>query len=671
MDTPDRPTVTSAASKLRRFGPTGPDVAGTSSRWLFGIFILCLALLVGLRVFFSGLQAELRERSANERARIFVGEEIVRGIQGIEKDLYRMASTPNRAGLQRVGIAIDGQLAKLRHDLRVLDDGGTARRQVQLNLEGRDEMIREATYRPDPDERRHVMELIEIAPLLDQLSEKKTQLEGLLTQGWDYQQSGDRDGFFELHLEIGIFLKHIPPYFERIVENANRLFFDSSDRLRQLEAELHLQSRRLLAVEVSLGILVIVLGTLGGALFLKRIGQANRRLAEALGDMRTARDAAERASRAKSEFVSRMSHELRTPLNAIIGFAELLEAESLSPSHKNYVDRIGGAGRHLMDLINAVLDHAKIEAGGLTLEEIVFDLPAAIEEVRTIFDERASAKGLNFDIQTAPDLPRFMLGDPTRLRQILINLLTNAVKFTERGGVTLEAMPEGGQILFNVRDTGIGMDAAARARLFQPFSQADDSIARKFGGTGLGLTISKDLIEAMGGTVEVESAPGVGSVFRFRLPRRDAPTPANAMATDAGAASPEPEALAGLVRGSVLVVDDNAINRQLTAAMLKRLGVAHDLAENGREAVDRVARQDYALVLMDMEMPEMDGIAATIHIRASEAEQGKGRLPIVAMTANAMREDRERCQAAGMDGYLSKPVRLASLRAEIQRLLKR
>ena len=637
-----------------------------SINWLMGVAIACLLGVMGLEMVFDNLRTELRKKSDNERARLFVGEEIVQGINVIEKDLYLMAASSNPAGLRRVNRSIEVRLTKLRGDLNVLKQGGTVRRQVLLNLEGHDEMVREATYAPDPEENRLVMELIEIGPLLDQIKEKTGELERLLVRGWELQERGNQRGFFILHDEIDAFLKRVPPYFSRLDENANRLFFDSSEHLRELESELQIQEGRLKRLEMATIALVLVLAGLAGRLFLTRINQANRRLEAALEEMRAAKDAAERASHAKSEFVSRMSHELRTPLNAIIGFAELLEAETLSPSHKNYVNLINESGKHLLELINAVLDHAKIEAGGMTLEKIALDFRATIEAVKTIVSERASSKGLEFIASIDPQLPHFVFGDPTRLRQILINLLVNAVKFTEHGSVELRVAREDGHIVFSVRDTGIGMDTVALARLFKSFSQADDSVTRKYGGTGLGLMISKELIEAMGGSIEVESAPGVGTVFWFWLPLQEAQ-----VAEDNGtsaALSVSQAAIAGLIPGRILLVDDNRVNQQLAGAMLDRLGLDYDFADNGVDALRRLANADFALVLMDMEMPEMDGVTATCHIRASEAERGAPRLPIIAMTANAMHEDRDRCFAAGMDGYISKPVSLTTLQNELRRL---
>jgi len=640
-------------------------------KWLFAIAFACLAGVLGLKLVFDGLQDELNARSANERARIFIGEEIVRGINGIEKGMYLLAATTNPPALRRVNRSIDLQLEKLRHDLHVLQEGGTVRREVLLNIEGRDEMVREATYMPDLATGQHVMEIIEIEPLLGEIGEKTVGLMALLMRGWDAQQNGDSLAFFRLHDEIDAFLKHLPPYFARLDENANRLFFDSSERLRELESELEVQRARLKKVELGVIAAVMLLAGLGAMGFVQRIDVANRRLEEAIDQMRAAKEQAERASHAKSDFVSRMSHELRTPLNAIIGFADLLEAEPLSPSHKGYVKLINDSGQHLMELINGVLDHAKIEAGGLTLEKIPFDFHAAIEAVKTIVSDRATAKGLAFVASISDQLPRFVIGDPTRLRQVLINLLANAVKFTERGSIELRIAPEEGRIHFSVRDTGIGMDEQARERLFKPFSQADDSVTRKYGGTGLGLLISKELVEAMGGSIEVESAPGVGTVFWFWLPLQAA------TARDAhGVRGTVPAGtIAGLVPGKVLVVDDNRVNLQLAGAMLDRLGLAYETAESGADALSRLASADFSLVLMDMEMPGMDGLTATREIRRGEAaavgsaeNAQPAHVPIIAMTANALQEDRERCFAAGMDGYIAKPVSLASLQNEIRRL---
>lgn len=658
--------------------------SGTSLRALLVVFVLGVSVLLGLRVLFGNLQADIRAQRTNEQARQFVGEEIVVGIQELEKDIFQMASTPNLAAFRRSHRLIDETLTKLRHDLSVLEKGGTSRRLSQLNIDGHHDMKQEALYTPGANAADFAMETIEIAPLLDQLANKTAQLEQLLLRRWAAQEAEDKADFFAVVGDIDLFMKHLPPYFERLNENANRLFYDSTQRLARLETDLHAQSQRLLWVEISLFLLVLVLGSLAIWVFLRNIKAANRQLALALSAMESARDTAEQASHAKSEFVSRMSHELRTPLNAILGFAELLEAEQLSASQQNYVGLINSSGKHLMDLINAVLDHAKIESGSLTLEHIAYDFADTIEYVNTIVAPRASDKGLSYVTSVSPALPRRVMGDPTRLRQILINLLINAIKFTEQGSVEMRVAAEDGKLHFSVRDSGIGMDTDAVQRLFKPFSQADDSVTRKFGGTGLGLVISRELIEAMGGTIQVESAPGAGTCFWFWLPFKEAPElPAAAAApldapratdmatahTPAPPASASPVDLPALLGGKLLLVDDNVVNQKLASAMLTRLHLTFDVASNGQEAVDMSAVHPYALVLMDMEMPVLDGISATRAIRTRERAAVPNRhLPIIAMTANALQEDRERCMAAGMDGYIAKPVNLRTLQSELQRV---
>ncbi len=635
---------------------------------LMVIFIGGFLLIVSLRFLFGTLQDELNQRRANERARLFVGEEIVRVISEIEKDLYKIAVSSNTAGLRSVRRGLDKKLDKLLHDLDVLKEGGTVQRIILLNIEGRDEMVSEATYQPDLAGHQYIMELIEIAPLVRMIPQKADYLAELLEEHWTADESGNRPRSQRAELAITVYMKEMPPFFRRIEENANRLFFESSEKLHELESLLALQQERLVRFELISVALVVLLAGLAGFAVTKRIQRINGDTELALIAAREAREEAVRASTAKSNFVSRMSHELRTPLNAIIGFAQLLESGPLPPTQKGYVSLINSSGNHLLELINAVLDHAKIEAGGLTLEKISFDFPATIESVRSIVLDKASSKGLEFKALVDQKIPRRVLGDPTRLRQVLINLLVNAVKFTEKGSVELHAAVDEGMLLFSIRDTGIGMTEEMLGRLFQPFSQADETITRKYGGTGLGLLISKELVEAMNGTIAVESSRGVGTCFWIRLPL-EVSLESNTDETEKPDAATSDESIANLVNGRVLLVDDNRVNLLLGSAMLERISLAHDSASNGLQALERVAQGEYRLVLMDMEMPEMDGLAATREIRRREESSSAGKhLIIIAMTANAMMEDRQRCFDAGMDGYISKPISLLALENEIRRL---
>ncbi|MEZ4384835.1 MAG: PAS domain S-box protein [Nannocystaceae bacterium] len=382
-------------------------------------------------------------------------------------------------------------------------------------------------------------------------------------------------------------------------------------------------------------------------------------------ELRRARDDAEAASRAKSEFLATMSHELRTPLNAVIGGAELLRRTAPSPTQVRYIDTIKTSGELLLALISDVLDFSKIEAGELELERAPFDLGACVEAARTLLAPQAEAKGLTLAVEVAAELPRTVVGDPTRTLQILVNLLSNAVKFTKDGSIHLAATRaacEPTAVRFAVRDTGIGIAEDQRARLFSPFTQAEASTARRFGGTGLGLTISRRLARAMGGEIDVESALGRGSTFAVVLPL---------LAAESGATAACGAPAQARVDGSprplrILVAEDNPTNRFVALEMLKALGHTADVVGSGRAAVEAGVREAYELILMDVEMPELDGVGATLELRAClpAADQPC----IVALTAHTSDEDRQRCLDAGMDAVLSKPLRLDRLAALLSRL---
>ncbi|MBK8184076.1 MAG: response regulator [Candidatus Competibacteraceae bacterium] len=651
--------------------------------WLIGLFFVGFLLVVGLNKLFSGLADELGQQSANERARLFIGEEVVRNIQGIEMDVYRMAMAVGPAAQEKIERELLKKVTKLERDLMVLKEGGTIQQLIYLNLEGMDQMIREVTFRPDLKDRAYIMEIIEIGPHLDQIKIKTSELKALLALRDDYRSRQNGEGMIAVSNAILSYFKRLPPFFFRLNENANRLFFESQHQLQSLDARLSAQRDRYKTTETVLVLLVVASVTLIGFLFARQIRQSNQKLVRAWNEMRCARDQAERASRAKSDFVSRMSHELRTPLNAILGFAQLLDKESLSPVQRNYSWQIRVAGQHLLELVGDVLDLAKIEAGHLVLEQVAFDPKALLDEVVSVMMKRAKIKGLELKAVRPSALPDLVKGDPTRLRQILINLLDNAVKFTECGsvGIAVESASEDSQWRFQVWDTGIGMEEKIVEKLFKPFTQADESTTRKYGGTGLGLVICKDLVAAMGGNLQVASEPDRGARFWFslRLERADLAPEAAEMTDATGTKELErPATKVGegqrksdaALKGRVLLVEDNPVNQLVASSMVAALGATCDVAGNGLEALEKVQRGNrYDLIFMDVEMPIMDGHAATQEIRLWERRQGRQRIPIIAMTANAMAEDRQRCIASGMDDYLAKPYEMDALAMIVDRWL--
>jgi signal transduction histidine kinase len=398
----------------------------------------------------------------------------------------------------------------------------------------------------------------------------------------------------------------------------------------------------------------------------KQLTAVNEELEKLNADLKAARDQALEASSLKSAFIANISHELRTPLSGVLGMNELLMTTELNSVQRQYSQVVHDSARSLLSLVNDILDLSKIEAGKMNIEAIALNLDSATQEATNLLAAAAAGKGLDLKIEVDDSLPEQVFGDPIRLHQVLLNLLGNAVKFTHRGSVSLKVSQEASddqfiRVRFAVTDTGIGVADGEKKYLFMPFSQVDQSTTRRYGGTGLGLTISKRLVELMGGEIGLQSEKGKGSTFWFVLPfRKQGSTVAS-----------RPIGLGTAFEGygaRVLVVEDNTTLQTLVAKQLEGLGLVADIVSTGEEALDILPKEPYSLILMDCHLPHMDGYEATRLIR--EREDGTGlHIPIVAMTAGAMKGDPEKCLAVGMDDYLAKPYTLEQLKEKMQRWL--
>ncbi|MEX2551732.1 MAG: response regulator [Actinomycetota bacterium] len=388
-------------------------------------------------------------------------------------------------------------------------------------------------------------------------------------------------------------------------------------------------------------------------------------------ELRAARDQAVQASEFKSQFLANMSHEIRTPMNGVLGLAHLLLEMEGDPEKRNYLLALRDSGQNLLAIINDILDFSKVEAGRLELEEIEFDLPQVVATAVSLFKSQAIGKGLALELDVPATLPKWVRGDPVRVRQILTNLINNAVKFTDAGRVRVQvAAAAGGRYRFEVSDTGIGIDPAYHDRLLDPFRQADSSTTRRFGGTGLGIPICRQLVALMDGAFDYDSEPGKGSTFWFEIPlsvgsRESAQAILNRSNRDHRDRVNNQREAAARPGTKILLVEDNAVNRLVAKAMLERLGYQVDVAGTGVEAVEAAREASYAFILMDCLMPVMDGYEATAQIRKMEGPAR--RTPIIALTALAMTGDKEKCLAAGMDDYLSKPLAPEGLAAVLER----
>lgn len=621
---------------------------------LFWIFLIGFALQAAIHMAQTHYSEKLDREIQNAQIQGILGGEIISHIQEVEKSYYALTNQLKPKTRALITKEVEVHIDEINNLINVLEHGGVFTQQLQLNLPDKDNVINTWTYNPTKQQAYDILR-IDVVPKLNAILEQFDKTNALLDVAYDMLENNSE--LFTQQLEkIQHDIKRTNPLFIRLLENTNRIHYQQQNYLKQLEEDVEEQKFGFKIVQYASIVFLLLLSLV----LFKVISRHIDKMTQAL---QVQKDKALAATESKSQFLANMSHEIRTPLNAITGFINLLKQQESEPTKVKYLNTIDNSSQSLLGIINDILDFSKIESNKLEFDLIDFDPHESFSSVADLFKAKCSEKNILLHVNIDKEMPQSLHSDPLRIKQVISNLLSNAVKFSEEGKeITLDIKYNRAyqELSVVVVDQGIGISEEQQGKIFEAFSQAEANTTRQFGGTGLGLAICSLLVELLGGHLDVESELGVGSRFSFSLPIKEG-QPINKASTTVKHTAE--------ISGRVLLVEDNATNQLLMGAILKKMQIQYDLAKDGLEAVTAFEEHNYDLILMDENMPNMSGSQATQKIRELEMESNLGHTPIVALTANAMKGDRERFIQAGMDDYLSKPLQIPELNRVIQEYL--